>query len=231
MEGYITNFNDPTLPENVDFKINGISIDASNASLSPSSLVLGNDIQVEAEGKIKDGVLVAEEISQRGGEIEIEAPITDIDLAAQTFVLSPVSGQAGITIQVGNETEYEDEFTELDSDTIRLESLGTEMFVDIDGYKQEDGSIFASKVTITGNTTTNEGASINGPIESLDSGAETVTVLGVTFGHDTNTTYDGYTGWSDLESAYTSDPTLSIEVTDGDETTAADGTANSISTD
>lgn len=226
VEGFITDYID-----NSNFKINGISVNASYASFSPSSTVLANDIQIEAEGIIVDGVLLAEEISQRGGEIEVEALITAIDLGARTFELTPVLGQSSITIQVGNETEYEDEFTTLDSDTIRLENLSLNMFVDIDGYKQQGNSIFATKVTITGDSTTNEGVSINGPIEALDETADSVTLLGVTFWQDSNTTYDGFSGWPDLESAYSNDPTLSIEVKDGDQSTLADGTADSISTD
>ena len=57
IEGFITRY------ENIsDFDVDGLPVDASNALLEPSSLVLTEDLRVEVEGIVVDNVLVASKV-------------------------------------------------------------------------------------------------------------------------------------------------------------------------
>ena len=58
IKGVISGYND----ENWRFTLQGLTVDASNARLDPASLVLGDDLMVEVEGYIADGVLFADEV-------------------------------------------------------------------------------------------------------------------------------------------------------------------------
>ena len=79
------------------FSVNGVQVDASNASLpagGTASLVVG--VQVEIEGKIVNGVLVAtkvkleEESEKPEGKNELHGTPTGLDTAAKTFMLRGV---------------------------------------------------------------------------------------------------------------------------------------------
>ena len=80
------------------FSVNGLKVDASNASLpagGTASLVVG--VQVEVEGKIVGGVLVAakvklhEENEKPEGNNELHGTPTGLDKTAQTFTLRGVT--------------------------------------------------------------------------------------------------------------------------------------------
>ncbi len=74
LEGIITDYVDDS-----NFKINGIPVDASTATREPSSLILANDVRVEVEGAIVNGILVANEIESEGGDIKVHAEVTDVN--------------------------------------------------------------------------------------------------------------------------------------------------------
>ena len=61
IEGLITDLN------NDDFKINGISVNASSASLSPTTMVLRDGLRVEVEGPISNNAIQALKIFSLGG--------------------------------------------------------------------------------------------------------------------------------------------------------------------
>ena len=80
------------------FSVNGLKVDASNASLpagGTASLVVG--VEVEVEGKIVNGVLVAtkvkleEENEKPEGNNELHGTPTGLDIAAKTFTLRGVT--------------------------------------------------------------------------------------------------------------------------------------------
>ena len=57
IEGFVTEFND-----NSDFKVSGQPVDATGATFEPAGLVLSNDLHVEIEGELVNGVLIATEV-------------------------------------------------------------------------------------------------------------------------------------------------------------------------
>ncbi|WP_019557170.1 DUF5666 domain-containing protein [Thiomicrorhabdus arctica] len=168
MEGFITNYVD-----NTNFTINGITVDASAANLSPSGITLANDLQVEAEGSIVNGVLKAQKLKLRGGDVKVYATVSAIDINAKTFKVSPILAQPAITIGLGTETEMKNELTGKES--LNITHLTDGDFVQIEGF-ENNGSVFASQVKIV-----NPGKiKVQGNItETNDDGF--ITVLGMKF--------------------------------------------------
>lgn len=183
LEGLITDFNGSHI-----FKINGIIIDASNATFEPGSLTLENDLRVEAEGAIVDGILVATEIELEGGDIKVHAMVTAVPpvTAPDTFEVSPVPGEPAITITVTAGTQVEDDVSE--NDQFSFNNINDTHFVEVHGYDDGFGGITATEI------------GIKEPGEVLvqgfatavtgDSAAGTMTVLGVTFNFDGTTDFE-----------------------------------------
>ena len=108
LEGLISNYVD-----NTNFNIGGVNINASNAVFKPATLVLANDLHIEAEGAIVNGVLVATEIELDDTYIKAYAIVSAINPTNNSFEVAPVSGQPAITITVTTDTQLEDNVTEL----------------------------------------------------------------------------------------------------------------------
>jgi hypothetical protein len=171
-----------------DFKVNQIPVDASNATLSPPSLTLEDNMQVEAEGQIVDGTLIASELKLRSGEIKIKATVSSVDAANNTFTVEPVVGQP-ITIEVGTETEMENDV--LDTDSFSVSDLNpTTDFVEIEGYDNGDGSVFATEVKVKETSEEAPEIVVQGVIDADTTVNDTITVLGVTFSITPSTTIE-----------------------------------------
>ena len=218
VEGYINSFTDI----NTIFTINGISIDASSAQIEPAGTSLANDLKVEAEGQIVNNVLIADEISLRGGEIKIEAPVSSVDTVNNTVTVQATSIDF-ITIEVGNETEFRDEVN--DTELFYFQNINNSMHVAIEGFELQNGNVFADKVVVIDGS---DGIAVDGVLESFDSGAKTVTILGATFSAlDGTTTYEqndvtlSPNDWATLEANLTPN-TTQIEVEDTNSDVIAD---------
>jgi len=199
LEGLVTNYNDV----NKTFTINGINVDASNATREPASLTLTNDLRIEVEGAIVNGTLVAEKIKLEGGDIKVHAKVTAVPpaTAANTFAVSPVSSGQAIIITVSTDTQFEDEINE--DKFFNLDNLVVDDFVEVQGFEDDNSGITATevelrdldKVVVQGNATAASGDSTGG----------TMTVLGVEFDFD-----DVETDFEDENDA----PLSSIEIND-----------------
>ena len=166
MEGFITNFTNHS-----NFKVNGITVNASNAEMEPRTMQLSNNLQVEVEGRLINGILIATEIKMRGGDIEVTAPITSIDIINNRFTVEPANGQT-LVVQTGTETQFEDEN---DSYSVRITDLRVGNFVEVEGYQNNDNRIFASEVEITDP----EKIEVQSIVESF--GPTTITLLDIHF--------------------------------------------------
>ncbi len=168
VEGFITNYNG-----NSSFIVNGITVDISkNPRMEPRNLQLANNLQIEVEGRLVNGVLIASELKMRGGEIEVSAPITSVDIANNRFEVEPVNGQR-IVILTGTGTQFENDLS--NSYSVRISDLRIGQFVEVEGYQNSDGSITAHEVEIT----RPEEVEVQGVIESFQ--ANTITILGINF--------------------------------------------------
>jgi len=211
IEGFITDFVDSS-----DFKINGIPVNAGGAGVTfiPTSIVLENDLQVEAEGYISNGVLIADEIKLRGGEVKIAAPVTSVDTNTNTFEVSPVIGQPAITISLGTETEMKNEITGDESLTIIDLDVGD--FIQLEGF-EDSSSVFASQVKII----TPDDIEVQANIDETNSDGS-ITVLRVQFVIDGGTTLkdssDSTIDENTFNSHATSNPLISVVDSDADGT-------------
>jgi hypothetical protein len=63
--------------DNASFWLAGIEVDASGAAFEPVGLQVRTGMRLEVEGALAEGVLVAQEVKQRG-EVELEAVVTGL---------------------------------------------------------------------------------------------------------------------------------------------------------
>ncbi len=212
VEGLITGYVD-----NTNFNVNGIPVDASAATFEPLVFALANDLLVEAEGPIINGVLKAEEIKLRGGDVKIAAEVTLIN-TDNTFEVSPVSTQPAITVGLGTETEMKNEIT--GDESLNISHLTVGDFVEIEGFETGSDSVFAAQVKIVLFADT-DGVEVQANIdETLNDGF--ITVLGVQFVIDGGTTLKDIDGLtiSEIDFNLDANPNPLISITDSD----ADGT-------
>ena len=142
LEGLISGY----VNKNTIFNIGSISVDASKATLEPTTLVLEDNLRVEAEGAVVDGVLIATEIQLEGGEIKIHADVTFVDPGSSTFTVTPVSGQDAITITVTTDTQLENDVIEIEPFT--LNNLNKGDFVEVQGFENDSSGITATEVEV-----------------------------------------------------------------------------------
>jgi len=181
IEGLVTDYIDDS-----NFKIAGISVDASTATRQPATLSLENDIRIEVEGAIVDGKLIATEIELEGGSVKVHANVTDVNVAANTFELTPVSTQPPLTVTVTTGTQLEDDVNEIEPFTLNNLVVGN--FVEVQGFDDGAGGIMATEVEVKeadevkvqGYATDASGTSALG----------TMTVFGIIFNFDGTTDFE-----------------------------------------
>jgi hypothetical protein len=123
VQGAITDFVSTS-----QFKVNGVAVDASDAALLPTDLILADGVIVEAEGPWNGNLLVAEEIKSRRGRIEIEASVAAVNSATGTITLQFHAGS--VTVQVDSTTLLEDDTERADPLTLGDISIGDFLVVE-----------------------------------------------------------------------------------------------------
>jgi len=173
IEGFITDFID-----NNNFTVNGISVDASNVTLS-DYVTLGNNEWVEVEGTYVNSVLVADEIELRDGEVEIDAVIDQVN---DDGSFSVTVGGDTIDVQTGYETkfDFEDGTSELSSG----------QFVEIDGYQIDANTLFALEVDVE--DASGDDNELQGIYQGTNETQDVIKILNIEF------TVDGNTDFGDL---------------------------------
>ena len=158
-------------PNEDTFTILGQQIDATGAELYPSTLVLGNDLIVEAEGHIVNGILYADEVKQKGKKIKINASLWAVNTDSISFNF----GTTDIVVRVDDrQTEIEDDITDTD---ISLMDLMKDDFVEMEAF--DDGSGMINAVEIERKNS--DEARIVAPVDSWDKANQKVVLLGVEF--------------------------------------------------
>ena len=164
------------------FLVNGQPVDASTASFEPASLQLANDLKVEVEGTINsNGVLVADSVEARSGDIEVQAvvtskAVTNTSLNEGSVTLLLVNNSQPLTVQTNSRTQFEDKTGTLD--TLRLSDIGTGDYLEISGFLDGGGAVVASEVRRE--DASGEEVILQGPVSSWTTD-NSVTILGVTF--------------------------------------------------
>jgi len=179
LEGIITDYVDDS-----SFKIGGISVNASNVTTrEPATLILANDLHIEAEGAIINGTLVANKIKLEDGTIKVHASVSSVNVAANTFTVTPVLGQPPITVTVTTDTQLQDDVNEIEPYTL-THLFNNPGFVEIRGFDDGSGGITATEVDVKeaddvivqGNLqvyTTNTSIQLLGVTFAVDAGGET----------------------------------------------------------
>lgn len=160
-----------------NFSVSGQQVDAANAVFSPANLVLANGIEVEVEGPIVNGVLVAVKAEARSGNIRIEARVQSVGQNALTMEFSGGT----VDVVVDSQTSLRD-----DSGNITLGSIVATDFLEIRGSINGGGIITAAEIrrdSVSDDI-------LQGPADSCD--GTTVSVLGVSF-----SLLDGTTSYRD----------------------------------
>ncbi len=189
LEGYITRYENDS-----DFDINGIPVNASDATKEPATLMLALGTRIEVEGQYINNVFVADEIEGHTGEAKVHAIVTSVDINASSFNVSVVSSENDITVMVNTSTTMEDGGP-LEIENFSLSQLDSGDFVEVIGFENIEPGITAnkvkrseeSKILLQGIATAATGSSI------VDG---SITILGVEFAFSATTT--GFEGDDDL---------------------------------
>ena len=176
VEGLITNFNSSS-----DFKINGISVNASGATLSPSTLILRDGARVEVEGPISNNIIQALTVELRGGDAKVHATVSSVDSTTGDFVVTANSANLDtIAVTLTTATEMEGTVT-----------VGN--FVRVRGFENETGGITATRVEVRSKA---DDVIVQGNLQAFNQNAD-IQVLGVTFLVDFNGVGVGETEFED----------------------------------
>jgi Domain of unknown function (DUF5666) len=172
LEGIVTVFHGTG-----DFLVNGQQVNASAATFVPAQLenTLSVNQRVEVEGEINAGVLVATQIEQRGGNVELSGRVILTSPVAGNLQVEIVSGQPLITISVDNRTQMEDEQYHQGALTLADINAGDE--VAVEGYTGGAGSVIARQLE----RVALEKYELKGPVDAASGNAlsGSITILGV----------------------------------------------------
>ncbi len=168
LEGVITNY-----VSDADFQVAGQQVNASTASLEPVSLVLADGLQVEVEGELVGGVLIADEVEAREGDIELGATIQNLAITdgVGTITLGYVGGS--VTVNVNGLTQLEDDSGMFDP--IAWDDLRIGDYLEVNALLGS-GGLQATEVELD----SADDDRIEGPVTAFVANTS-VSVLGVTF--------------------------------------------------
>ncbi|WP_132970880.1 DUF5666 domain-containing protein [Thiogranum longum] len=181
IEGLITDFVSQS-----NFRVDGQLVDATTATLNPTTLQLGNGAKVEVEGTISGTTLIADDVEARGNDIKVEATVDAVDAGASTVTVRFFNNT--LVIQVDSQTQLEDRTGAVSNMTLSDINVAGGDFLEIGGFVGTGGNVIASE--LRRDSSANAGDDIlQGPVDSWNPGSD-VTVLGITFFQDINTEFE-----------------------------------------
>jgi hypothetical protein len=191
VEGLVSDFTDL----GAIFFVNGQPVDATTATLEPGTLQLANDLRVEAEGTINSsGILIAEKIESRGGDVELQAQVNGIEVTNTSLnegnitLLLVVQGPQTLVVQTNSRTQFDDKTDTVDP--MRLADIAVGDYLEIRGFVDDGGAVVASEVRrdgLDGDDLSGEDVILQGPVSSSITNTS-ITILGVTFSTQVGTT-------------------------------------------
>ena len=184
-EGTISSYD----PATNNFVINGTTVDASSAELTPGNLVLEDGLIVQVKGTFSGDVLIAEEIKSRRGRIEIEARISGLDEANQSITLN--LGVGVLDVAINAQTLMDDDRDGRD-ERFNFEDLMVGDFLEIEAM-DIDGALIATRVDREDEDEDEEEISLQAPVDSFVA-EESITLLGLQFAVDSETEYESIGG-------------------------------------
>jgi len=152
------------------FMVQGQAVDASGAELYPSSLVLADGLIVEAEGYIRNNVLIADEVEQKGKKIKIYATLSAVGADSVSFSFNSTD----IVARVNRQTEIEDDINDSEID---LSQLSAGDFVELEAFDDGTGTINAVEIE----RKSLDEIRIVAPVTAWDESNQSLAMLGVNF--------------------------------------------------
>ena len=149
-----------------------------------TTLILANDLHIEAEGAIVNGTLIAKEIKLEDGTIRVHATVTSVDIAGSTFTVTPVASQPSITVTVTTDTQLQDDVNEIEPFTLNNLVANTD-FVEVSGFDDGNGGITATEVDVK----EPDDVIVQGNLQAFVLN-DSIQILGVTFTIDDNNETD-----------------------------------------
>jgi len=166
IQGAISQFID-----NSNFVVDGVTVDASSATLQPVDLVLADGVIVEVEGTWNGTLLVAKEVHSRRGRVKLEARVASVNTAEATLTLQYPTGT--ITVAVASTTLMKDDTGQ--ANPLRLADIASGNFLEIEAIQVGD-ALVASRIR----RDQPDDSILQGPVDSFNAGID-ITVLGITF--------------------------------------------------
>ncbi len=206
LQGVISNY-----VSDADFEIDSQSIDASGAQFEPAGTTLENGLEVEVEGDIVGGVLIAEEVEVREGEAKLKAFVSSVNLANNSFEVSYFGGLGTVTIKIDAQTTFEDEKGANPLEDLELSDLTPLVdFVKIEGKEMVNDEVVAGMVK----RIDNDDYKLQGVADGFIP-LTSITVLGIIFPVDDTpvigTEFEGFANAADFFTA------LNAEITAGND--------------
>jgi hypothetical protein len=164
IEGIVSDFS-----SNASFKVAGTQVDASNAVFTPAGLNIANGMEVQAEGSIVNGVLVADRVESRDSEVRISARVSSVSMTSSSITLDLVNG--AVTVKVDNSTRMKDS-----TDAVEVLTLGDISAGDYLEVAAEPQTLVASEIE----RDEADDVELRGSVDSfvVDS---SITILGVSY--------------------------------------------------
>ena len=179
IEGVVTDF-----VSLASFRVGGVLVNASAAEYFPATLAmsLGDGVRVEVEGELQAGVLLAEEVKQRDGEVRISAAVEqlgDVDPFGGTVTL------LGILVETDADTGFEG--------ITDLSDVQTNDYLEVRAVLDPLGAVVATEIKDEG-PEPGEKVALRGPVEAIDLGSpRQLTILGVQFvAEEPGTEFSGF---------------------------------------
>ena len=214
LQGIISNF----MAGPQTFEIDGQMIDFSGAQIEPAGATLENGLEVEVEGDIVGGVLIAEEVEVREGEAKLNAFVSSVDLASNSFEVSYFGGLGTVTIKVDAQTTFKDEKGSNPLGDLELSDLTPAVdFVKIEGIEMLNDEVVAGTIK----RIDDDDYKLEGVVDSF-SPPTSITILGIIFPVDdtpvTGTEFEGFASAADfftaLDAEFTAGNNPEVEIED-----------------
>jgi hypothetical protein len=163
IEGFVSNF-----VSNGSFEVSGTLVDASAAVFDPPDFVLTNGARVEVEGRLENGVLLADSVEDEdeAEDVKIQAVVSSVDLAGQTIMV------LGVTISADGETRIEDDRDE--NKSFGFGDIEAGDWLDVGGLQTGPSTVLALRIE---RDTNGDDVSLEGPVTSLDVNAPALSII------------------------------------------------------
>lgn len=185
LQGVISNY-----VSDSNFEIDGQQIDASGAQFSPASISLDDGLEVEVEGDIVSGVLIAEEIELREGETKLKTFVSLVYPDNIRFEVNYTGLPGSIVVNTDSQTLLKDEGP-LELPNFSVADLNVGDYVIVEGIESAD-EVIAETVKRKDSADPDD-SELEGQVDSfvIDT---SITVLGITYNVDAGTDYEDANG-------------------------------------